>query len=154
MIRAFVWVACCGAMLLAGASSAQDEKLEGIPQMGMEQPKGDPGDLVLRLGFTFNSSVVPETVRNHLDKVAELLANERAAGKVEVAGHTDALGSDDVNERLSTQRAESVKQYLVQHGVDAGRISAIGYGKARPRASNDTKEGRRLNRRVEIRVTG
>ena len=107
---------------------------------------------MLRLGFTFARTDVPETVRARLDGVAEVLAGERASAKVEIAGHTDGLGPEDFNQGLSEQRAESVKAYLAARGVAPERISVVGYGESRPRGSNDTVEGRRLNRRVEIKA--
>jgi len=152
MIRRVLTALALASLALAPASFAQD--LEGLPTTGMENPKGEPGDLLLRLGFTFASSVVPETVRLRLDRAAEVLANERPQAKVEVVGHTDNVGDETYNQRLSLQRAESVKAYLAAHGVDAGRISTVGYGEAKPRSTNDTVEGRRLNRRVELRITG
>jgi OOP family OmpA-OmpF porin len=154
VIRLFKLLAVGGALALAGATFAQDDRTEGLPQTGLENAKGDPGDLVLRIGFTFGRSEVPETVRRHLDSAAERINSERASAKIEVAGHTDSLGPAEFNQHLSEQRAAAVKAYLVEHGIDAGRISVIGYGEARPRGSNDTVEGRRLNRRVEIRVIG
>jgi len=152
MIRRAFAVLAMGALTLAPASFAQD--LEGLPATGMEKAKGDPGDLLLRLGFTFASSVVPDTVQLRLDQVAEELTTERPQATVEVAGHTDAVGPEEYNQQLSEKRAESVKAYLVEHGVAADRISVIGYGEARPRDTNDTIEGRRLNRRVEVKATG
>jgi len=70
-----------------------------------------------------------------------------------VEGHTDAVGSLEANQRLSEQRADTVRNYLVDQGVTGTRISSIGYGETRPKATNDTPEGRQLNRRVEIHVT-
>lgn len=73
--------------------------------------------------------------------------------KVEIAGHTDNIGTAAYNMQLSQRRAEAVKDYLVKKGIDPRRITAKGYGKTRPLASNDDeKEGRELNRRVEFRV--
>jgi OOP family OmpA-OmpF porin len=71
---------------------------------------------------------------------------------VEVAGHTDSTGSETYNQGLSERRANSVKDYLTSQGVTATRLSAKGYGEAQPVASNDTKEGRAENRRVELIV--
>lgn len=153
MIRRVLALLAVGASVLVPVAFAQPD-LEGLPTTGIENPKGDPGDLMLRLGFTFGSSVVPETVRRHLDRLAEVLTNERAQAKVEIAGHTDALGPSEFNQQLSEQRAASAKAYLVERGVDASRISVIGYGESRPRATNDTIEGRRLNRRIEVRASG
>ncbi len=153
MIRRVFATLAFGAAILAPASFAQND-LEGLPTTGMEKAKVDAGDLMLRLGFTFGSSVVAETVRSRLAAVATELVGERGGASIEVAGHTDAVGSDAYNQYLSEKRAEAVKAYLVEHGVPAGRISAVGYGESQPRDTNDTIEGRRLNRRVEVRVSG
>lgn len=72
---------------------------------------------------------------------------------LEVTGHTDSVGKDAYNQKLSEQRAAAVKAHLVKKGVAAGRISAKGYGKTMPIADNKTKEGRATNRRVEVRYT-
>lgn len=138
------------ATALAPASFAQD--LEGLPTTNIENAKLDAEDIVLRLGFTFASAVVPETVRLRLDRTAQELLGEFAKSRVEVAGHTDGVGPDEYNQRLSEQRAESVKVFLVERGVPAERISVVGYGESQPRSNNDTVEGRRLNRRVEVKI--
>ena len=69
---------------------------------------------------------------------------------VEIRGYTDATGSRSYNMRLSQRRAESVKNWLVEKGIDASRITAIGYGPDNPIDSNDTPEGRERNRRIEF----
>jgi len=71
---------------------------------------------------------------------------------VEVAGHTDSVGTDAYNLDLSQRRAESVRQYLIDKGVDSGNLSAKGYGESQPIESNDTEEGRDENRRVNLRI--
>ena len=73
--------------------------------------------------------------------------------KVEIAGHTDNQGSDASNLVLSQKRAEVVRQYLITKGVAASRIKAKGYGETEPVKTNDTSEGRAMNRRTEVRVT-
>ncbi len=72
--------------------------------------------------------------------------------KVEIAGYTDNTGSPAHNLTLSQQRAETVVRYLVNKGIDPRRLSARGYGQAAPIATNDTPEGRRKNRRVELHI--
>lgn len=72
--------------------------------------------------------------------------------KIEISGHTDAIGSDKANEILSEARAGSVREYLINSGVPTDKIAAIGYGESTPVATNDTDEGRQLNRRVEFKV--
>jgi len=72
---------------------------------------------------------------------------------VVIEGHTDSTGSDELNERLSQSRAESVREYLVANGtIPYGRISAIGYGPQQPLASNKTEEGRAINRRIDVLI--
>ncbi len=86
-----------------------------------------------------------------LDNVADKMKLD-ATMKLEISGHTDNVGNEADNVRLSTARAESVKAYLVAQGIVAERITAKGYGSSRPVASNDTDEGRAKNRRVEVTI--
>ncbi len=71
---------------------------------------------------------------------------------IELSGHTDSMGAEVANQRLSENRAIAVKRYLVSRGIAAGRIAAVGYGESRPIASNNTAEGRRENRRTVVTV--
>jgi OOP family OmpA-OmpF porin len=152
--RVFALLAAgAGALAAAPAGLAQPD-LEGLPTEGIENPKTDVGELMLRVGFTFARHDIPETVLFRLDAVADVLANERASARVEVAGHTDSVGPNEFNQVLSVQRAETVKAYFVERGIAADRIVVVGYGETAPRDTNDTIEGRRLNRRVEIRAIG
>jgi OOP family OmpA-OmpF porin len=83
--------------------------------------------------------------------VADALRGERNL-RAEIAGHTDSSGSDDCNLRLSQQRAESVLRFLVEQGIDRGRLVARGYVETRPIADNASAVGREFNRRVEFTV--
>ena len=74
--------------------------------------------------------------------------------KLAVEGYTDSIGSDEVNQTLSEKRASTVRDYLVQQGLDPNSITSAGFGKSNPVASNDTNEGRQQNRRVEIIISG
>jgi OmpA-OmpF porin, OOP family len=151
--RVLLLAAAAGALAVAPAGLAQPD-LEGLKTEGIENAKMDVGDLALRIGFTFARSDIPDVVRFRLDGVTELLNQERGGAKVEVAGHTDSVGDESYNQQLSEKRAQAVKDYLVKGGVGEDRISVIGYGETQPRGDNATVEGRRLNRRVEIRVIG
>ncbi|MFI1771258.1 OmpA family protein [Thalassobellus citreus] len=86
--------------------------------------------------------------------LADIIAilKEYPTAKFTVEGHTDSVGSEKLNQRLSDSRANSVKEYLVGHGIDAFRLSALGYGEAKPIDSNKTRKGRANNRRVEINL--
>jgi OOP family OmpA-OmpF porin len=109
-------------------------------------------DLVLR-GVTFktNSAVITPTSKLVLDSaVAYLKVRPNAAA--EVRGHTDSVGNDEANMRLSKARAEAVRDYLIANGIDAGRLTANGYGETEHIAPNDTPAGREQNRRVTLRI--
>ncbi len=74
--------------------------------------------------------------------------------KLQVEGYTDSTGGDAFNQTLSENRADSVRAYLINQGIDPSAIGGIGYGKSNPVASNDTAAGRQQNRRVEIIISG
>ena len=84
-----------------------------------------------------------------LDQIVEIL-NEYPGYRLEISGHTDSTGADDFNQRLSEQRAKSCYDYLTSKGVPARRLSYVGFGETKPIATNDTRDGRQLNRRVEF----
>ena len=100
--------------------------------------------------FEFDSAKLGATADSQLNEVAEFAAAYGEA-KLDVSGHTDSIGTDAYNQKLSERRANSVKAYLVKKGVAADRIVAVGKGESMPVASNKTKAGRADNRRVEIR---
>ncbi|MDX1981602.1 MAG: OmpA family protein [Bryobacteraceae bacterium] len=91
--------------------------------------------------------------REKLAKVAGIVSGHPGL-KLEVEGHTDSVGGDDYNQRLSEQRGASVRDYLTQAGMQAGSVTTKGLGKTQPVASNDTAKGRQQNRRVEIVISG
>jgi outer membrane protein OmpA-like peptidoglycan-associated protein len=91
--------------------------------------------------------------REKLAKVAGILLAHPGL-MLEVEGHTDSVGTDDYNQSLSERRAESVKSYLIQQGIDRSSITSRGFGESQPVASNDTADGRQRNRRVELVVSG
>lgn len=101
--------------------------------------------------FDFNKADLKPQFYPALNNVAATL-REYNQTIVEVTGHTDSVGSDAVNQRLSEQRAASVGNYLIGQGLMRERFEIVGMGKRYPIASNDTDSGRALNRRVEIRV--
>lgn len=102
--------------------------------------------------FEFNSDQLTAEARMNLEPVAMLLKGGLSEIRIEIAGHTDALGGEDYNQALSARRAYAVKKFLVSQGVDAARMVATGYGSSRPVADNETEAGRALNRRVVFRV--
>ncbi|NKI26546.1 OmpA family protein [Arenibacter sp. 6A1] len=99
---------------------------------------------------TGKSSIKAESTSVMVDIITIL--NEYPNAKFSVEGHTDSVGSASLNQRLSESRALSVKQFLVDKGVEEFRLSAVGYGENKPIASNNTSKGRAQNRRVEINL--
>ena len=109
------------------------------------------GDTVTLPGIFFHtaSAELYETSLASLDRLAEALTRHPGL-RLEVGGHTDAVGSEADNLALSERRAKAVYDYLVLQGVDSGRLTYRGYGESRPVASNDTPEGRAANRRTTL----
>jgi outer membrane protein OmpA-like peptidoglycan-associated protein len=105
------------------------------------------------VNFAFNSTELTGPSKGILDRSARILRDNPTV-RVEVAGHTDSIGSPDYNLALSQGRAGSVVRYLTEQGVKSAQLSAKGYGLTQPKTSNDTVEGRATNRRVEFRVLG
>ena len=91
--------------------------------------------------------------REKLAKVAGIVSGHPGL-RLEVEGHTDSVGSDEYNQRLSEQRGAAVRDYLTQQGMPASSVTAKGFGKTQPVASNDTAQGRQQNRRVELVISG
>ena len=102
------------------------------------------------VNFLYDSHELTPEAQRILDRVAAILSKQPNL-RLEVAGHTDAQGDPAYNQWLSLKRAEAVRDYLVAHGVNPNHIGAGGYGGQRPIADNTTKQGLRMNRRVELR---
>ncbi len=101
--------------------------------------------------FEFNKFNVGEKARGYLDEIVDWLV-ENPKVNVEIGGHTDGIGSQEYNQKLSEQRAKTVYNYFVEHGVNKNRLSYKGYGKTEPIADNSTEAGRQQNRRVELKI--
>ncbi|MGN6647627.1 MAG: OmpA family protein, partial [Cytophaga sp.] len=86
-----------------------------------------------------------------LDSLVQILKDNPTI-KIEIAGHTDNIGNPKQNQKLSEDRVIAIKNYLIDHGIAANRLTGKGYGSSRPIASNDKEETRRLNRRVEFTI--
>jgi outer membrane protein OmpA-like peptidoglycan-associated protein len=131
--------------------TAAGENVDAVGCPQLFQVEGVAVTSVVLFGVTFETSRSSLTASSDLalDRVAQsLLANPDV--RIEIGGHTDATGSTAANRRLSLQRAQSVKAYLVRQGIRPDRLETVGYGPDEPIATNDTEEGRRQNRRVEL----
>jgi outer membrane protein OmpA-like peptidoglycan-associated protein len=102
-----------------------------------------------RIFFEFNSSELLAASFSELDTLANIMINS-AKLRIEIRGHTDNIGTERYNKKLSVERAASVYNYLISKGIDKSRMKYRGFGTQVPIADNETDEGRRLNRRVEI----
>jgi outer membrane protein OmpA-like peptidoglycan-associated protein len=131
-------------------SSADDMPAAPAPQVMMfelDKPVVLPG-----IQFEFNKAVIkPESEAVLIEAYNSL--HDHADIQVEISGHADAIGSVEANQLLSQRRAESVRQWMINKGIVADRLVAVGYGKSHPIASNDTEEGRAQNRRIEFKRT-
>ncbi len=130
---------------------------------GVEVKRGtdplDPSDDIVKIGVpivlegitfaTNKSNITPESevvlakALKTLQTYPEII--------VEISGHTDNVGSNSSNQKLSQRRADSVRGWLLSKGILADRITAVGYGEESPRVGNDTEENRRMNRRIEFK---
>lgn len=103
--------------------------------------------------FDTGSANLKAGTREKLAKVAGILLSHPGL-KMQIEGHTDSVGSEDYNQRLSENRADSVRSYLVGQGIPSGAVGTAGFGESQPVASNATEAGRQQNRRVELIVSG
>ncbi|MGE4491087.1 MAG: OmpA family protein [Syntrophotalea sp.] len=113
--------------------------------------KGCELKLTLRINFDFDQAVIKPEYKGELDKAAAFVRANANVPYILLTGHTDSKGKDAYNQRLSERRAEAVRQALINnYGLDPAKLKSRGYGETRPVASNDTEEGRYMNRRVEL----
>ncbi len=109
-----------------------------------------PPEVLHGVNFEFDSARLTPNAKTVLREVAERL-QAYPNSEVEIGGHTDSTGSASYNQTLSERRAASVRDFLIDQGVDPGRLTAVGYGASRPVAENGTEQGRERNRRIEMR---
>lgn len=150
--------AAIGALAGAAVGDYMDKQEEAfrdeLAGSGVEVVReGDNLRLVMPSNITFatDQSYISSGFNDTLNAIANVM-NKYEKTYLSVEGHTDSTGKDSYNMTLSQQRAQSVKGYLVNQQILAGRISTRGYGETRPIASNDSANGRAQNRRVEIQI--
>ncbi len=135
---------------------AQDDpKQNGCPRkMQLVVVKKDKIEIKQQINFqSGKAKILGKRSFQILDEVVQVLNDYPGIKKIRVEGHTDSVGSNKFNERLSQSRADSVVEYLLSQGVSADRIEAVGYGEERPIQSNATAKGRAANRRTEFNIT-
>ena len=146
---------------IKGISAQQEYQVFSIPELSDNRVyqtsqfliKYDPPTVYTldNVYFDSNKASLREASYTELNELVEYMERRKHI-RVEIAGHTDNVGSKEANLELSRRRAGRVKQYLVAQGIDAGRIEAKGYGEDHPVAGNNTEEGRQKNRRTEVRI--
>lgn len=114
-----------------------------------ENPLSDLSNI--SVSFELAEATISDNNTTVLNKVLAIL-NDNASATIVISGHTDNSGAEKFNDKLSMQRAEEVKNYLLKNGIDSSRLNLVGLGEKSPKASNDTSEGRALNRRVDFSV--
>lgn len=152
--------AAVGAVAGAGAGAIighmmdkQQRELEQIEGVDVSRPAEDELNVVMKndILFDFDSHALRSASRTTLRDLGRVLVDYPDTDIV-VEGHTDSVGTDSYNQALSVRRARAVRDFLMDSGVVGSRISAIGYGESQPVASNQSADGRQLNRRVEIEI--
>lgn len=148
-LRAPRTIAFVGDARSAGEPIATE--FDALPDVSAAPPGGDCDARLPTLHFESGRATIGPGTASALDEVADAL---RACPSLRLAidGHADATGTPDFNQRLSSERANAVRNYLVAQRVDDTQIVVVGYGEGRPLATNATREGRTSNRRVELSV--
>lgn len=131
----------------------QQQELQQIPGVEVSRPAENQIDVRVTSDILFDtdSAALRPASRTTLQQVARNVA-QYPDEVVDVEGHTDSTGTAEHNRALSQRRADSVRNYLVDQGIPRSHVTARGYGETSPKATNDTPEGRQLNRRVEIHI--
>jgi len=153
------WMAGVGVGLNFGGGARQVAAVEPIPEPApapIVDTEPEPAPEVVRVEldvkFDFDKSRVREESYGDIKNLADFM-QQYPQTSTTVEGHTDSVGTDQYNQRLSERRAEAVRDVLVnQYGVEGGRVNSVGYGESRPVADNATDAGRQINRRVEAEV--
>ena len=130
--------------------------VETVEPAPMAEPEPEPVTEAVRVEldvkFDFDKATIRQDAYDDIEVLADFMKQYDQTSTT-VEGHTDSIGTDAYNQRLSMQRAESVRDALVnRYGVEANRLEAVGYGESRPVADNSTELGRAINRRVEASV--
>jgi outer membrane protein OmpA-like peptidoglycan-associated protein len=149
-VRAAAAVSAANAAVAAADAAIVEEELQ--KQIDLLQAQATERGLVLTLGNTLFPTGRSDLNLNETASLDKLIAflDEYPDRNVAVEGHTDDVGSVEMNQTLSQHRADSVRSYLIQKGVQSRRLTALGLGETQPIADNQTQSGRQQNRRVEI----
>lgn len=124
---------------------------EIVKDIRLKKVKKDVEIVLKNIFFDFDKATLRKESIPELERLKDLLEKNPKLG-IEIAGHTDDRGSDTYNQKLSENRAKSVVSWLIQNGISADRLTAMGYGESRPIDTNSTEEGRQNNRRTAFKI--
>lgn len=150
------WIASVGVAIPLGAAPSAPP--EPAPVVAAAEPAPPPPQTIKEtvilegVNFCFDCDQLSPQAKQLLDTNARKVIDANMSNNIELAGHTDSIGTDEYNQDLSQRRVNSVRTYLIEQGVDGARLTAQGYGESQPIADNSTPAGRAKNRRVEVRV--
>jgi len=138
--------------LLAAQRAEAQKKLDALSSKTINVFKDARGTILSMSDILFETGKadLKHELRENLSAIGAILQSLLTDSYIVVEGHTDNVGSADLNQKLSEQRAKAVMQYLIDRGIDEKRLQAVGYGLTKPVADNKTEEGRAKNRRVEL----
>jgi len=154
-----------GLFFLAGCGPISFTDNTALVVVGDSEPEPEPEpepkaklvddhvEITEQVQFEFNKARIRSVSHDLLNDVVTVLKDNPQVLEVSVEGHTDNVGPDAYNKQLSRDRAKAVMKYLVDHGIDKGRLKTEGWGESKPIADNDSDSGRQENRRVEFLVT-
>lgn len=140
---------CCPQPVVEAPPPPPPEPVPAPPPPPPPEPVKEKVTIRLNVEFDTAKAVVKDEYNDEIKKVADFM-KQYPDSTAAIEGHTDNVGNDDYNQKLSEERANSVRQYLIdKFGIDGSRLTAAGYGESKPVADNGTAEGRQQNRRVE-----
>jgi outer membrane protein OmpA-like peptidoglycan-associated protein len=160
MLRSILFLALGGACAACSLVTVEQEPFPPM-QIKAKRPGPPPPRVVLtassiaiadKIQFKLGSAELLPESHGLLDEVARVFQDNPQIELVQIEGHTDITGSAAVNRKLSKQRAEAVRAYLIRQGIPGTRMLAMGFGPDRPIADNGTPEGQEKNRRVEFNI--
>jgi len=134
-------------------SPSHDPKTNGCPQFIKRVTGSTEIEILKQIQFDTGKATIKATSFPIVDEIVKLLKANPDIKRLSVEGHTDDRGALEMNNKLSQDRADSVKSYLTSHGINADRLESHGYGPSKPLESNETDAGRQKNRRVEFHIT-
>jgi outer membrane protein OmpA-like peptidoglycan-associated protein len=138
--------------LETGEKTIYDFVLRPVPKVKTARLMPSEVTISEQIQFAFGKSEIPEQSFFILDEVADILLHHPEIKRILIEGHTDDIGSDEYNQKLSKDRAGAVLSYLLEHGMEANRMRAEGFGRTRPLARSGTAADRAKNRRVQFRI--